>query len=102
LHITAAPKVATVPDVVDADYEDEASASNITTNDLLPPSPTFIVPPMEWLLGGPSASWLIDGPERDFSNEDFEAPPLHCCSTNAMGSAPAFRLQRSPTRTRRT
>uniref|UniRef100_A0ACD5WYI3 Uncharacterized protein n=1 Tax=Avena sativa TaxID=4498 RepID=A0ACD5WYI3_AVESA len=30
---------------------------------------------MEWLLGGPSAGWLIDDPERDFSDEEFEAPP---------------------------
>jgi hypothetical protein len=77
----AAPEVAAVPevvveDVVDAVYEDEASASNITasTGDLLPPPPAFAVPPMEWLLGGLSAGWLVDDPERDFSDEERAAP----------------------------
>jgi hypothetical protein len=80
----AAPEIAAGPEVVaeqvvDAEYEDGASASNITADvdDLLPPPPAFGVPPMEWLLGGPSAGWLIDDPEIDFSDEEFEVlPPL--------------------------
>jgi hypothetical protein len=80
----AAPEIAVGPEVVaehvvDAEYEDGASASNITADvdDLLPPPPAFVVPPMEWLLGGPSTGWLIDDPEIDFSDEEFEAlPPL--------------------------
>jgi hypothetical protein len=77
----ATPEVAAVPevvveDVVDAVYEDEASASNITasTGDLLPPPPAFAVPPMEWLLGRPSAGWLVDDPERDFGDEERATP----------------------------
>jgi hypothetical protein len=80
----AAPEIAVglevvAEHVVDAEYEDGASASNITADvdDLLPPPPAFVVPPMEWLLGGPSTGWLIDDPEIDFSDEEFEAlPPL--------------------------
>jgi hypothetical protein len=30
---------------------------------------------MEWLLGGPSTGWLVDDPERDFSDEELAAPP---------------------------
>jgi hypothetical protein len=30
---------------------------------------------MEWLLGGPSAGWLVDDPERDFGDEELLAPP---------------------------
>jgi hypothetical protein len=71
----AAPEV--VAEQVDAEYEDEASASNITadTDELMPPPPVFDVPPMEWLLGGPSAGWLVDDPERYFSDEELAAPP---------------------------
>jgi hypothetical protein len=29
---------------------------------------------MEWLLGGPSAGWLIDDPERDFGDEERAVP----------------------------
>jgi hypothetical protein len=28
---------------------------------------------MEWLLGGPSAGWLIDDPECDFGDDEFKA-----------------------------
>jgi hypothetical protein len=72
----AAPEVA-AEEVVDAVYEDEASASNISADadELIPVPPEFAVPPMEWLLGGPSAGWLVDDPERDFGDEELLAPP---------------------------
>jgi hypothetical protein len=81
--IVVAPEVAAVPEiaaeqVVDTEYQDKASASNITTDadDLLPPPLSFTVPPMEWLLGRTSAGWLVDDPERDFSDDELTAPPL--------------------------
>jgi hypothetical protein len=63
--------------MVDAEYEDEASASNVSVDgdELMPLPPEFTVPPMEWLLGGPSAGWLVDDPERDFGDEELPAPP---------------------------
>ena len=72
----AAPEAAT-EDVVDAVYEDEASVSDVSADadDLMPVPPEFAVPPMEWLLGGPSAGWLVDDPERDFSDDNLAAPP---------------------------
>uniref|UniRef100_A0A8R7U2D8 Uncharacterized protein n=1 Tax=Triticum urartu TaxID=4572 RepID=A0A8R7U2D8_TRIUA len=55
--------------VIEDEYE-EASVSNDTTDpdELLPPPSAFAVPPMAWLLGGPSADWLADDPEHEFSN----------------------------------
>jgi hypothetical protein len=91
--VVAAPEFAAVPEVVaeqvvNAEFEDGASASNITADidDLLPPPPAFVVPPMEWLLGGPSAGWLIDDPEHGFSDEEFEAlPPLLYYQRHGLG-----------------
>jgi hypothetical protein len=79
--VVAAPEV-TAPevaaeDVVDAVYEDEASVSNVSADadELVSVPPEFAVPPMEWLLGGPSTGWLVDDAERDFSDDDLAAPP---------------------------
>jgi hypothetical protein len=71
------PEVVAVVQEVAAEYENEASASNVSADvdEPLPPPPAFSVPPMEWLLGGPSAGWLMDDPERDFSDEELAAPP---------------------------
>ena len=41
----------------------------------MPLPPEFTVPPMEWLLGGPNAGWLVYDPERDFGDEELPAPP---------------------------
>ncbi|XBJ05851.1 hypothetical protein VPH35_024557 [Triticum aestivum] len=78
----AAEEVAAMPDIVaeqmvDAEYEDEASASNVSADadNLMPLLPEFTVPPMEWLLGGPNAGWLVYDPERDFGDEELPAPP---------------------------
>jgi hypothetical protein len=81
-EVAAIPEAVTISPFVAAsvaaapEREDEASASNISAdvNDLLPPPPAFTVPPMEWLLGGPSAGWLVDESERNFSDE--ATPPL--------------------------
>jgi hypothetical protein len=80
-EVSAAPEIVDVPEVaeeqiVDAVYEDEASATSITAdaNELLPLPPAFTVPPVEWLLGGPSAGWLVDDPEREYSNDELETP----------------------------
>jgi hypothetical protein len=74
--VVAAPAVA-AEEVVDAVYEDEASASNVSADidELMPVPPEFALPPMEWLLGGPSAGWLVDDPERDFGDEEPLVPP---------------------------
>jgi hypothetical protein len=84
-EVTAVPEAVAIPPLIVApvapapEREDEASASNISADvdDLLPPPPVLPVPPMEWLLGGPSTGWLVDEPERNFSHEEDEAtPPL--------------------------
>lgn len=63
-------------EVVDALNVVEASASNVTADadELMPPPPAFVVPPMDWLLGGPSAGWLVDDPERNFDDEELTTP----------------------------
>jgi hypothetical protein len=83
--VVTAPEVA-AEEVVDAVYEDEASASNISADadELIPVPPEFAVPPMEWLLGGPSAGWLVDDPERDFGDEELLAPPPPPASPQTM------------------
>jgi hypothetical protein len=83
MHPVAAaePVVVDVPEIAEevvvAENEIEASASHVTADpeDLMPPPPAFIVPPMEWLLGGPSAGWLVDDPEREYSDDELEATP---------------------------
>jgi hypothetical protein len=79
----AAPEIIAVPEVaedqiVDAVYEDEASATSITADadELLPLPPAFTFPPMEWLLGGPSAGWLVDDPERDDDEPETPLPMM--------------------------
>ena len=69
--VAAMPPDVAADEIVDGEYGDEASASAVTADpeDLMPSPPAFVVPPMEWLLGGPSAGWLIDDPERDFGDE---------------------------------
>jgi hypothetical protein len=64
----AVPEIVVVEPEVAAEFENDASASSITadTDELLPPPPAFTVPPMDWLLGGPSAGWLVDDPDRAY------------------------------------
>ena len=74
---------------VGIEYEDEASASNITTDatELPPPPPVYA--PMEWMLAGPSAGWLVDDPDRYFSDEELAAPPpplMYSCPGYGYGS----------------
>ncbi|KAE8798793.1 hypothetical protein D1007_25980 [Hordeum vulgare] len=69
------------------EHEDEASASNITTQ-LPPPPPVYA--PMEWMLAGPSAGWLVDDPDRSFTDEELAAPPppplMYSCAAYGYGS----------------
>jgi hypothetical protein len=73
----------------DVEYEDEAYASSITAeaNELLPPPPAFTIPPMDCLLGGPSARWLVDDPESDFSDDELTtpAPPIYYYPRHGYG-----------------
>ncbi|EMS56710.1 hypothetical protein TRIUR3_12164 [Triticum urartu] len=73
---------------VENEYEDEASASNITTDaaELQPPPPVYA--PMEWMLAGPSAGWLIDDPDHYFSDKELAAPPplMYSCPGYGYGS----------------
>ncbi|XP_071682838.1 uncharacterized protein [Lolium perenne] len=96
--VTAAPEIATaVPEIVAvepevaAEFENDASASSPTADadELLPPPPALTVPPMDWLLGGPSAGWLVDDPDRDFSDDELEAQPhpsVHYYMRHGYGS----------------
>ncbi|XBI25341.1 hypothetical protein VPH35_050299 [Triticum aestivum] len=89
-------EAAAAPNVVDEqvavgggiEYEDEASASNITTDaaELPPPPPVYA--PMEWMLARPSVGWLVDYPDRYFSNEEIAAPPplMYSCPGYGYGS----------------
>uniref|UniRef100_A0ACD5UXA9 Uncharacterized protein n=1 Tax=Avena sativa TaxID=4498 RepID=A0ACD5UXA9_AVESA len=44
---------------------------------------------MEWLLGGPSAGWLVDDPERNFSDEeDGATTPLQYYLRHGYGPCP--------------
>jgi hypothetical protein len=71
----AAPEIIAVPEVaedqiVDAVYEDEASATSITADadELLPLPPTFTFPPMEWLLAGRAPGGLSTTPNATMMN----------------------------------
>ncbi|KAI5006448.1 hypothetical protein ZWY2020_033691 [Hordeum vulgare] len=72
---------------VGVEHEDEASASNITTQ--LPPPPPMYAP-MEWMLAGPSAGWLVDDPDRSFTDEELAAPSppplMYSCPAYGYGS----------------
>ncbi|KAE8818935.1 hypothetical protein D1007_03329 [Hordeum vulgare] len=79
-------QVAAVPNDVAGvriEHEDDASASNITTQ--LPPPPPMYAP-MEWMLAGPSAGWLVDDSDRSFTDEEIAAPP----PPPLMYSCPAY------------
>uniref|UniRef100_A0A8I6XZB5 Uncharacterized protein n=1 Tax=Hordeum vulgare subsp. vulgare TaxID=112509 RepID=A0A8I6XZB5_HORVV len=76
--------VAAVPEVAAEVGIDEASASNITAQ-LPPPPPVYA--PMEWMLAGPSAGWLVDDPDCSFTNEELAVPP----PPPLMYSCPAYR-----------
>ncbi|KAI5020384.1 hypothetical protein ZWY2020_045272 [Hordeum vulgare] len=87
-EVVATPMVvAAVPEVAADVGIDEASASNITTQ-LPPPPPVYA--PMEWMLAGPSAGWLVDDPDCSFTNEELAAPPppprMYSCPTYEYGS----------------
>lgn len=45
---------------------------------------------MEWMLAGPSAGWLVDDPDRSFTDEELAAPPppplMYCCPAYGYGS----------------
>uniref|UniRef100_A0A8I6WZ67 Uncharacterized protein n=1 Tax=Hordeum vulgare subsp. vulgare TaxID=112509 RepID=A0A8I6WZ67_HORVV len=86
-EVVAAPMVvATVPEVAAEVGIDEASASNITTQ-LPPPPPVYA--PMEWMLAGPSAEWLVDDPDRSFTDELAAPPPpplMYSCPAYGYGS----------------
>ncbi|KAE8795841.1 hypothetical protein D1007_29285 [Hordeum vulgare] len=82
-------QVVAVPNVapgVGIEHEDEASASNITMDaaQVLPSPPVYA--PMEWILVGPSAGWLVDDPDRSFTDEELATPPL----PPLMYSCPAY------------
>ncbi|KAI4993236.1 hypothetical protein ZWY2020_007549 [Hordeum vulgare] len=82
-------QVVAVPNVapgVGIEHEDEASASNITMDaaQVLPSPPVYA--PMEWILVGPSAGWLVDDPDRSFTDEELATPPL----PRLMYSCPAY------------
>ncbi|KAI5019013.1 hypothetical protein ZWY2020_043901 [Hordeum vulgare] len=87
-EVVAAPMVvAVVPEVAAEVGIDEASASNITTQ---PPPPPPMYAPMEWMLAGPSAGWLVDDPDRSFTDEELAAPPppplMYSCPAYGYGS----------------
>ncbi|KAE8808442.1 hypothetical protein D1007_15192 [Hordeum vulgare] len=83
-HVAAVPNDAAG---VRIEHEDEASASNITTQ--LPPPPPMYAP-MEWMLAGPSVGWLVDDPNRSFTDEELAAPPppplMYSCPSYGYGS----------------
>ncbi|KAE8771982.1 hypothetical protein D1007_56089 [Hordeum vulgare] len=81
--------VAAVPEVAAHVGIDDASPSNITTQ-LPPPPPAYA--PMEWMLAVPSAGWLVDDPDRSFTDEELAAPPppppplMYSCPAYGYGS----------------
>lgn len=102
-----APETSAVPNavadqIVDALNKNEASASNFSADadELVPLPPEFAVRPMEWLLGGPSAGWLIDDPEREFDDEPVHdsgsaelavaahLPPVYYCLRHGFEPCP--------------
>ncbi|KAE8768234.1 hypothetical protein D1007_60313 [Hordeum vulgare] len=85
-------QVAAVPNVAaEVGIKDEASASNITMNAAqLPASPPMYAP-MEWMLAGPSAGWLVDDPDCSFTDEELATPPppplMYSCPSYGCGSS---------------
>lgn len=91
-EVVAAPIVdAAMPAVAAEVGIDEASASNITMDAAQLPTPPPVYAPMEWMLAGPSAGWLVDDPDRHFSDEELAAPPppplMYSCPGYGYGSS---------------
>ena len=66
----------------DASHPTRGRCRTVTPDpdELLPPPSAFAVLPMAWLLGGPSADWLADDPEHEFSNYYVPTPRLRTVS----------------------